>query len=136
MGISNTNISPCKCNYLDLTISIIYKGQFIIVRLYDKRTYYPCYISYPDLDGNIPCNLMEYSQVNWFDFVVLLLAFLNIFRRIRNWLINLSTKDLIMLYDAIDVIGFVRVKLVLLFLFLYRKESNHNRRYVRSEVHL
>ena len=29
MVINNTNISPCKCNYLDLTISI-YKGQFLV----------------------------------------------------------------------------------------------------------
>ena len=55
MVINNTNISPCKCNYLDLTISI-YKGQFL-VKLYDKRKDYSFkVISYPHLDGNIPCN--------------------------------------------------------------------------------
>ena len=54
MVINNTNISPCKCNYLDLTISI-YKGQFLI-KLYDKRKDYSSkVISYPHLDGNIPC---------------------------------------------------------------------------------
>ena len=34
MVVNNTNISTCKCNYLDLTISI-YRGKFL-VKLYDK----------------------------------------------------------------------------------------------------
>ena len=53
MAINKTNISPCKCSYLDLSISI-YRGKFRIM-LFDKRTSFPFnVISYPYLDGNIP----------------------------------------------------------------------------------
>ncbi len=53
MVVNNTNISSCKCNFLDLTISI-YRGRFLL-KLYDKRVDYDFdVISYPFLDGNIP----------------------------------------------------------------------------------
>ena len=51
-----TNVSPRKCNYLDLCISV-YRGKFRVT-LYDKRKDYSFnVISYPFLDGNIPKNL-------------------------------------------------------------------------------
>ena len=53
MVVNNTNISNCKCNFLDLTISI-YRGRFLL-KLYDKRVDYDFdVISYPFLDGNVP----------------------------------------------------------------------------------
>ena len=53
MKISKTNISTCKCSYLDLLVSI-YKGKFRI-SLFDKRDDYKFKVfSYPYLDGNIP----------------------------------------------------------------------------------
>ncbi len=56
MIVNCTNVSPHKCNYLDLTISI-YRGKFRVA-LYDKRNDYSFnVISYPFLDGNIPNNL-------------------------------------------------------------------------------
>ena len=56
MVINCTNISPCKCHYLDLCISI-YKSKFS-VSLYDKRKDFSFdVISYPFLDGNIPTAL-------------------------------------------------------------------------------
>ena len=56
MIINSTNISPRKCHYLDLSISI-YRGKFV-VSLYDKRKDYTFdVISYPFLDGNIPSAL-------------------------------------------------------------------------------
>ena len=72
MVINKTNISRCKCNYLDLTISI-YRGKFYI-KLYDKRNDYNFeVINYPFLDGNIPKNqsygifisqLIRFTRVN------------------------------------------------------------------------
>ena len=56
MIVNCTNVSPRKCNYLDLCVSI-YRGKFR-VKLYDKRKDYSFnVISYPFLDGNIPKNL-------------------------------------------------------------------------------
>ncbi len=56
MIINCTNVSPRKCNYLDMSISI-YRGKFRVT-LYDKRKDYSFHvISYPFLDGNIPNNL-------------------------------------------------------------------------------
>lgn len=53
--VNNTNISPRKCSYLDLLISI-YRGKFR-VKLFDKRTSFPFnVISCPFLEGNIPIN--------------------------------------------------------------------------------
>ena len=56
MVVNCTNISPRKCNYLDLTISI-FRGKFRVA-LYDKRKDFKFkVISYPFLEGNIPNNL-------------------------------------------------------------------------------
>jgi hypothetical protein len=56
MIVNCTNVSPRKCNYLDLCISV-YRGKFRVT-LYDKRKNYSFnVISYPFLDGNIPKNL-------------------------------------------------------------------------------
>ena len=56
MIVNCTNVSPRKCNYLDLCISV-YRGKFRVT-LYDKRKDYSFnVISYPFLDGNIPKNL-------------------------------------------------------------------------------
>ena len=56
MIVNCTNISPRKCNYLDLCISI-YRGKYS-VSLYDKRRDFPFnVISYPFLDGNVPTAL-------------------------------------------------------------------------------
>ena len=56
MIVNGTNVSPRKCNYLDMSISI-YRGKFR-VSLYDKRKDYDFnVISYPFLEGNIPNNL-------------------------------------------------------------------------------
>ena len=56
MIVNGTNVSPRKCNYLDMSISI-YRGKFR-VSLYDKRKDYDLnVISYPFLEGNIPNNL-------------------------------------------------------------------------------
>ena len=53
MVVNNTNISPRKCSYLDLLISI-YRGKFMVA-LYDKRKSFSFnVINYPFLDGNIP----------------------------------------------------------------------------------
>ena len=53
MIVTNTNISPRKCNYLDLTVSI-FKGKFRF-SLFDKRKDFSFnVISYPFLEGNIP----------------------------------------------------------------------------------
>ena len=55
MLINNTNVSPCKCNYLDMNISIF--RNKLLVKLYDKRLDYGFkVISFPFLDGNIPNN--------------------------------------------------------------------------------
>ena len=72
MVVNNTNISPCKCSYLDLTISI-FRNKYL-VKLYDKRKDYKFnVISYPFLDGNIPTNqsygvfisqLVRFSKIN------------------------------------------------------------------------
>ena len=72
MVVNNTNISPRKCSYLDLTISI-FRNQYL-VKLYDKRKDYKFnVISYPFLDGNIPTNqsygvfisqLVRFSKIN------------------------------------------------------------------------
>ena len=54
--VNCTNVSPRKCNYLDLCISI-YRGKFRVT-LDDKRNDYNFnVISNPFLDGNIPDNL-------------------------------------------------------------------------------
>ena len=54
--VNCTNISPRKCYYLDLCISI-YRGKYS-VSLYDKRQAFPFnVISYPFLDGNVPTAL-------------------------------------------------------------------------------
>ena len=56
MIVNCTNVSPRKCNYLDLCISV-YRGKFRVT-LYDKRKDYSFNVtSYPFLDGNIPKNL-------------------------------------------------------------------------------
>ena len=56
MVVNCTNISPRKCHYLDLCISIV-RGKFC-VSLYDKRKDFTFdVISYPFLDGNIPTAL-------------------------------------------------------------------------------
>ena len=56
MVINCTNVSPRKCHYLDMSISI-YKGKFRVT-LYDKRKDFSFnVISYPFLDGNIPTSL-------------------------------------------------------------------------------
>ena len=54
MVINTTNISRCKCNFLDLTINI-YKGKCSI-KLYDKKItiFFEVINNYPFLDGNIP----------------------------------------------------------------------------------
>ena len=72
MIINKTNISRCKCNFLDLTISI-FRGKYY-VKLYDKRNDYDFdVINYPYLDGNIPKNqsygifisqLVRFARVN------------------------------------------------------------------------
>ena len=57
MVINCTNVSPRKCHYLDMSISI-YKGKFRVT-LYDKRKDFSFnVISYPFLDGNIPTALL------------------------------------------------------------------------------
>ena len=56
MIVNCTNVSPRKCNYLDMSISI-YRGKFT-VSLYDKRKDFPFdVISYLFLDGNVPTAL-------------------------------------------------------------------------------
>ena len=53
MILKSTNISPDKCTFLDLTISI-YRGKFLYYR-YDKRDDFSFSITnYPNLNGNIP----------------------------------------------------------------------------------
>ena len=60
MIVNNTNITTCKVNYLDLTVSI-WRGSFL-VKLYDKRKDYNFdVISYPYLDGNIPSDRSYYG---------------------------------------------------------------------------
>ena len=87
MVINCTNISPRKCHYLDLCISI-YKGKFS-VSLYDKRKDFSFdVISYPFLDGNIP------TALSYGVFTSQLVRFVNI---------NSSFKGFIR-----DVVGLVR----------------------------
>ena len=72
MIVNKTNISVCKTNFLDLTISI-FRGKFY-VKLYDKRNDYSFeVINYPFLDGNIPKNqsygvfisqLVRFARIN------------------------------------------------------------------------
>ena len=72
MIVNNTNISACKSNFLDMTISI-YQGKFYF-SLYDKRNDYDFdVISFPFLDGNIPkrqsygvfiSQLVRYARIN------------------------------------------------------------------------
>ena len=53
MVLKNTNISPAKCNFLDLTISV-YRGLFHYIS-YDKRDSFGFeVINFPHLNGNIP----------------------------------------------------------------------------------
>ena len=87
MVINCTNISPRKCHYLDLCISI-YKGKFS-VSLYDKRKDFSFdVISYPFLDGNIP------TALSYGVFTSQLVRFVNI---------NSSFKGFVR-----DVVGLVR----------------------------
>ena len=72
MVVNKTNISVCKSNFLDMTISI-FRGKFY-TRLYDKRNDYDFdVISFPHLDGNIPkgqsygvfiSQLVRYARIN------------------------------------------------------------------------
>ena len=53
MELENTNLSPCKVNYLDMTISI-HRGKYFF-KSFDKRNDFGFeIINYPDLRGNIP----------------------------------------------------------------------------------
>ena len=53
MELQNTNLSPNKVNYLDMTISI-YRGKYCY-KSYDKRNDFGFeIINYPDIRGNIP----------------------------------------------------------------------------------
>ena len=53
MELENTNISPNKVNYLDLTISV-YRGKYFY-KSFDKRNDFGFeIINYPDIRGNIP----------------------------------------------------------------------------------
>ena len=53
MELQNTNLSPNKVNYLDMTISI-YRGKYGY-KSYDKRNDFGFeIINYPDIRGNIP----------------------------------------------------------------------------------
>ena len=70
--VNKTNVSVCKSNFLDMTISI-YQGKFYF-SLYDKRNDYEFdVISFPYLDGNIPkgqsygvfiSQLVRYCRIN------------------------------------------------------------------------
>ena len=54
MVINKTNISVAKVSYLDLSISVLYRGKFLI-KLFDKRKDYSFnVINYPFMDGTIP----------------------------------------------------------------------------------
>ena len=62
MVVNCTNVSPRKCHYLDLCISI-YRAKYS-VSLYDKRKDFPFnVILYPFLDGNIP-SALSYGVFN------------------------------------------------------------------------
>ena len=72
MIVNNTNISACKCNFLDMTISI-YQGKFYF-SLDDKHNDYDFdVISFLFLIGNIPkgqsygvfiSQLVRYARIN------------------------------------------------------------------------
>ena len=53
MELKNTNISPAKCTFLDLTISV-YRGKFHY-KSFDKRNSFGFeVVNFPNLKGNIP----------------------------------------------------------------------------------
>ena len=53
MELENTNLSQCKVNYLDMTISV-YRGKYFY-KSFDKRNDFGFeIINYPDIRGNIP----------------------------------------------------------------------------------
>ena len=55
MELDNTNMSPNKVNYLDMTISV-YRGKYFY-KSFDKRNNFGIeIINYPDIRGNIPKN--------------------------------------------------------------------------------
>ena len=83
MIVNCTNVSPRKCNYLDMSISI-YRGKFRVT-LYDKRKDYSFnVISYPFLDGNIPHNL-SYGV-----FISQLVRFANINTTVEGFYANIA----------------------------------------------
>ena len=83
MVVNCTNISPRKCHYLDLCISI-YKGKFC-VSLYDKRKDFSFdVISYPFIDGNIP-NALSYGV-----FISQLVRFVNINSSLKGFICDVT----------------------------------------------
>ena len=83
MVVNCMNISPRKCHYLDLCISI-YKGKFC-VSLYDKRKDFSFdVISYPFIDGNIP-NALSYGV-----FMSQLVRFVNINSSLKGFICDVT----------------------------------------------
>ena len=56
MVLKNTNISTCKCSFLDLTISIFHQ-TFLQYSWNIRRDFKFHVVNYPNFSGNIPSNL-------------------------------------------------------------------------------
>ena len=113
MKVNCTNVSRCKCNYLDVCISI-YRGKFRSV-LYDKRKDYEFdVISYPFLDGNIPKNL-SYGV-----FISQLTRFANVNTTVEDFYSNIS--DLV---NKLENHGFNKSSLRKKFVKYYHSRMNN-----------
>ena len=83
MELENTNLSPCKVNYLDMTISV-YRGKYFF-KSFDKRNGFGFeIINYPDIRGNIP------KKPAYGVFISQLVRFCSINKRVHHFKRNVS----------------------------------------------
>lgn len=113
MTVTNTNISPRKCNYLDLTVSI-FKGKFRF-SLFDKRKDFSFInvISYLFLEGNIP------KAPSYGIFISQLLRFCKVNSEIKGFF-----NDTIDLTTKLQQQGFDTAALCKKFLYFYHNYIN------------
>ena len=99
MELENTNISPQKVNYLDMTISV-YRGKYFY-KSFDKRNDFGFeIINYPDLRGNIP------KKPAYGVFISQLVRFCSINRSVHHY-----KRDIKILVNKLLLKGFKKVRL-------------------------
>ena len=99
MELENTNLSPCKVNYLDMTISV-HRGKYFY-KSFDKRNDFGFeIINYPDLRGNIP------KRPAYGVFISQLVRFCSINRSVHHY-----KRDIEILVKKLLLKGFSKVRL-------------------------